>query len=154
MVTIKQKTTVKTRVTADCPSHSRSDVAVRDVAFTIDEPVEREGTNLGPTPTETALAALAGCTNVIGNKVAHKMGLHVSDFKVSVVSDFDRRGVSLLEEIDVPFESIMLRVELSTDASQAQIDAMAVEVAKYCPLAKLFRQAGTVLNEEWIVRSA
>jgi putative redox protein len=139
---------------ASCPSHSRADVSVRDVSFTIDEPVERDGTNIGPTPTETALAALAGCTNVIGNKVAHKLGLDVSNFNVSIAADFDRRGVTLSEEIDVPFEAIKLRVELSTTATQGEIDQLAVEVAKYCPLAKLFRQAGTKLEEEWVIRAA
>ena len=154
MVTIKQKTTVKQRLTASCPSHSRSDISVRDVSLTIDEPKERDGTNLGPTPTETALAALAACTNVIGNKVAHKMGLDVSDFQISIVSDFDRRGVTLVEEIDVPFEAVKIRVELATNASQSEIDQLAAEVAKYCPLAKLFREAGTQLDEEWVIKSA
>ena len=154
MVTIKQKTTVKQRLEATCPSHSRSDISVRDVTLTIDEPKERDGTNLGPTPTETALAALAACTNVIGNKVAHKLGLAVSDFHISIVSDFDRRGVTLVEEIDVPFEKIKIRVELATNASQNEIDQLAVEVAKYCPLAKLFREAGTKLEEEWVIRNA
>lgn len=154
MVNIKQKTTVKQRIAASCPTHSRSDITVRDVAFTIDEPVERDGTNLGPTPTETALAALAACTNVIGNKVAHKLGLGVSNFNVSIVSDFDRRGVTLSEEVDVPFEAIKLRVELTTSATQVEIDQLSVEVAKYCPLAKLFRQSGTRLEEEWIIRAA
>jgi putative redox protein len=153
MVTIKQKTTVKQRLEASCPTHSRSDVRIRDVSLTIDEPIERDGTNLGPAPTETALAALAGCTNVIGNKVAHKLGLDVSNFHVSIVADFDRRGVTLSEEIDVPFEAIKLRVELETTASQSEIDALAIEVAKYCPVAKLFRQAGTKLDEEWIIRT-
>ena len=153
MVNIKQKTTIKQRMAANCPTHSRSDVTVRDVSFTIDEPVERDGTNMGPTPTETALGALAACTNVIGNKVAHKLGLDVSNFNVSIVSDFDRRGVTLNEEIDVPFEAIKLRIELSTTATQSEIDQLAVEVAKYCPLAKLFRQAGTKLEEEWIIRT-
>ena len=139
MVTIKLKTTVKQRLHASCPTHSRSDISVRDVSMIIDEPVERDGTNLGPTPTETALAALAGCTNVIGNKVAHKLGIDVSNFKVSIVADFDRRGVTLSEEIDVPFEAIKLQVELDTNASQSEIDQLATEVAKYCPLAKLFR---------------
>ncbi|MFY0609879.1 MAG: OsmC family protein [Hyphomicrobiaceae bacterium] len=154
MVTIKPKTTVKQRMTASCPTHSRSDVSVRDVSFVIDEPVERDGTNMGPTPTETALGALAGCTNVIGNKVAHKLGLDVSNFNVSIVADFDRRGVTLNEEIDVPFEAVKLRIELSTTATQAEIDQLAVEVAKYCPLAKLFRQAGTKIEEEWVIRAA
>lgn len=154
MVTIKPKTTVKQRLEANCPTHSRSDIKVRDVSFVIDEPVERDGTNMGPTPTETALAALAGCTNVIGNKCAHKLGLDVSNFNVSVVADFDRRGVTLAEEIDVPFEAIKLRVELDTSASQEQVQQLAAEVAKYCPLAKLFRQAGTRLEEEWVIRSS
>lgn len=153
MVTIKQKTTVKQRLEANCPSHSRSDVTVRDVTLTIDEPVERHGTNQGPTPTETALAALAGCTNVIGNKCAQKLGLEVSNFHVSIVADFDRRGVTLSEEIDVPFEAIKLRVELDTTATQEQVVLLATEVGKYCPLSKLFRQAGTKLEEEWVVRN-
>lgn len=154
MVVIRQKTTVKQRLVADCLSHSRSDVSVRDQVFTIDEPIERDGTNQGPTPTETALGALAGCTNVIANKVAHKIGLEIANVKVTVVSDFDRRGVTLAEEIDVPFEAIKLRVELDTAASQSEIDGLASEVAKFCPLAKLFRQAGTKLEEEWVIRGA
>lgn len=152
MASIKPKTTVTQRLEANCPTHSRADITVRDVSFVIDEPVERDGTNLGPTPTETALAALAACTNVIGNKVAHRMGLNVSHMQVSVASEFDRRGVTLAEEVDVPFRSVKLRVELSTDASRSEIDALARDVAKYCPLAKLFRQAGTQLEEEWVVR--
>ena len=152
MVAIRQKTTVKQRLEADCPSHSRTDVKVRDVSFTIDEPLERDGTNMGPAPTETALAALAGCTNTIANKVAHKLGLDVSNLHVSIIADFDRRGVTLTEEIDVPYEKIELRVELDTTAGQAEIDQLATEVAKYCPLSKIFRQAGTIIEEEWIVR--
>ena len=152
MVTIREKTTVKQRISAHCPSHSRSDVKVRDQAFIIDEPEERGGTNKGPTPTETALGALVACTNVIGNKVAHKLGIDVAGMDVSIVCDFDRRGVTLVEEIDVPFEAIKLRVEVQTSASQSEVDKLAREVAKYCPLAKLFRQAGTRLDEEWIIK--
>ena len=153
MVTIKEKTTVKQRIVAHCPSHSRSDVKVRDQSFIIDEPEERGGTNKGPTPTETALGALVACTNVIGNKVAHKLGIEVANMDVSVVCDFDRRGVTLVEEIDIPFEAIKLRVEIATSASQSEVDNLAREVAKYCPLAKLFRQAGTKLDEEWVIKS-
>ncbi len=154
MVAIKPKTTVKQRLEATCPSHSRTDISVRDVSFTIDEPIERDGTNLGPTPTETALAALAACTNVIGNKVAHKLGIAVNSFHVSVVSDFDRRGVTLVEEIDVPFEAVKLRIELDTAASEQDIQLLAAEVAKFCPLAKLFKQAGTRVEEEWVVKGS
>ncbi len=152
MAAIRLKTKVKTRVTANCPTHARSDVSVRDVSMVIDEPVERGGTNMGPSPTETALAALAGCTSVIGHKCAAKLGIEISNVTVDVTADFDRRGVTLEEEIDVPFEAVHVRVELDTNSNQDEINALAAEVAKFCPLSKLFHQAGSNVHEEWIVR--
>src|SRR5215510_6274782 len=53
MVTVKEKTTVTQRIRGNCPTHSRTEISVRDVKAVIDEPKEREGTNMGPTPTET-----------------------------------------------------------------------------------------------------
>ena len=58
MVVIKPKTTVTMRMAGAGTSHSRTDVSVRDVESTIDEPVERGGTNMGLSPTETLMAAL------------------------------------------------------------------------------------------------
>ena len=98
---IKMKTTVKLRAKADCPSHSKSDIAIRDINFAIDEPSERGGTNLGPTPTDTAIAALIGCTNVIGHKCASKLGVDIGHLTIDAICDFDRRGVTLEEEIEV-----------------------------------------------------
>ena len=92
--------TVKLRASAVSPSHSLSHISVRDLTFAIDEPVARGGTNLGPTPTDTALSAL-------------------------------------------------MTVEADGPATQAELDLVSAEVGKYCPLAKLFRQAGTVIEEDW-----
>ena len=147
---IRPKTTVKLKATAECPSHSLSEVAVRDLVFAIDEPIERDGTNKGPTPTDTAIAALIGCTNVIGHKCANSLGIDIGQLNISAVADFDRRGVTLAEEIDVPFTQISLKIETGEVVSQDDLDRLAAEVAKFCPLSKLFRQAGTVINEEWV----
>ncbi|MEM7291241.1 MAG: OsmC family protein [Pseudomonadota bacterium] len=143
------KTTVKLRSSAECPSHSLANIAVRDLEFSIDEPIERGGTNLGPTPTDTALAALIGCTNVIGHKCANKLGVDVGQLSISAVCDFDRRGVTLEEEIEVPFQKIILKVTTSNSVSSEELTSLAAEVSKYCPLSKLFRQAGTIIEEEW-----
>lgn len=143
------KTTVKLRASAHCPSHSKTEMSIRDLAFNIDEPTERGGTNSGPTPTDTALSALAGCTNVIGHKCAAKLGLDIGHLDISVVCDFDRRGVTLAEEVDVPFEAIELRVTAHGPASQADLDRVAAEVEKFCPLSKLFVQAGTRVTSRW-----
>jgi uncharacterized OsmC-like protein len=146
---IREKTTVKLEVSAQCPSHSRADISVRDQTFSIDEPVARGGTNEGPTPTDTALAALVGCTNVIGHKCAAKLGIDIGHLNISVVADFDRRGVTLTEEIDLPFAAIRLEVKSDGPATQAELQQVADETAKYCPLSKMFRAAGTVVTEDW-----
>ena len=147
---IRPKTTVKLKAEAQCPSHSLADVSVRDLTFAIDEPIERGGTNKGPTPTDTAIAALIGCTNVIGHKCADSLGIDIGHLNISAVADFDRRGVTLQEEVDVPFPKIALKIETGEVVSQADLERLAAEVGKFCPLSKLFRQAGTVIDEEWI----
>ena len=151
---MRPKTTVKLRMAARCPSHSLSQLNTRDVSFAIDEPLERGGTNLGPTPTDTAIAALVSCTNTIGNKCADTLGIDVGHFDISAVCEFDRRGVTLIEEIDVPFVKILLTVEADGSASEADLQRLAEEVAKYCPVLKLFRQAGTEIEEIWKKKTA
>lgn len=148
-INIRPKTTVKLRAAAECPSHSLTNVSVRDLVFAIDEPTERGGTNLGPTPTDTALAALIGCTNVIGNKCASSLGIEVGHLTISATCDFDRRGVTLQEEVNVPFARIELKVQTELPVSDSDLQRLTSEVAKFCPLSKLFKQAGTIIDEEW-----
>ncbi|WP_298959678.1 OsmC family protein [uncultured Roseibium sp.] len=146
---LREKTVVKLRVQANGLSHSRTDIGIRDVSYSIDEPVARGGTNLGPAPTEAALGALAGCTNVIGHKCAAKLGVDIGHLEIEITCEFDRRGVTLEEEIDVPF--VALRQVVSADGSLSEDDLRLVgdEVAKYCPLSKLFEQSGTKLETIW-----
>lgn len=146
---IKPKLTVTLSANADCPSHSLAEVSARELVQYIDEPIERGGTNKGFTPTETAISSLIGCTNVIAHKCASKLGIDIGHLKISAKCQFNRLGVTLTEEIDVPFEVINLTIISDGPASVAQLKEVAGEVEKYCPLAKLFRQAGTVINEDW-----
>ncbi len=149
MGAVREKTTVKLRASAQGISHSRTDVAIRDLSLTIDEPQARGGTNLGPTPTDTALAALAACTNVIGNKVAAKLGFELARIEVDIVCDFDRRGVTLTDEIDVPFVELVQTVTVHGALSEDQVMQIGSDVARFCPLSKLFEQAGTKLTTNW-----
>lgn len=150
---MKMKTVVKLKASADCPSHSKSDIAIRDLNFAIDEPTERGGTNAGPTPTDTVLAALIGCTNVIAHKCAAENNIDIGHLKIDAECDFDRRGVTLAEDIDTPFTAITLNITADGPASQQQLELVAANVQKFCPVSKLFRQAGTVINETWIAKS-
>jgi putative redox protein len=149
---IRPKTEVKMMMSGSGQSHARTQVRTRDVAGIIDEPVERGGTNLGLTPTETMVAALIGCTNVIAKRIAHGMGVEMGTLRVEAEATFDRRGTMLMEEVRVPFPNILLRIEAETSASEEQLDGIKRDLAKFCPIAKLLREAGTVIEEEWSVR--
>lgn len=147
---IKMKTVVTYRTTAACPTHARTEIPVRDLNVIIDEPKERGGTNLGPSPTETAMTALIACTNVIGQKNAHRLNIDLGEITIDADCKFDRRGVLMEEEIDVPFPAITLTVNCKTNASQHDLDRVGTETAKYCAIAKLFEAAGTDLTVNWV----
>ncbi|MFT5064578.1 MAG: putative OsmC-like protein [Yoonia sp.] len=147
---VKMKTVVTYRASATCPTHARTEIPVRDLNVIIDEPTERGGTNLGPTPTEAAMTALIACTNVIGQKNAHRLGTDLGEVTIDANCKFDRRGVLMEAEIDVPFPEVTLTVNCTTSASQAELDLVGVETAKYCAIAKLFQAAGTNLKVNWV----
>lgn len=149
MVQARPKTIVSTKVAGNCPSHSLTHISARDVGIVIDEPEARGGTNQGPSPTETTIASLIGCTNVIGHKCAAKLGIDIGHLHISADCEFDRRGVTLAEDIDLPFRRITLTIESDGPASDEDLARVAQEVAKYCPVSKLFRQAGTQIEEHW-----
>ncbi len=146
---IRQKSTITIKLSGKGTSHSRSETAVRDLVSVIDEPIERGGTNEGLSPTETTFASLIGCTNVIGNKCAGKLGIDIGHLEFEMEVDFDRRGVLLMEEVDVPFTAIRLAVIAHGPASPAEIDQVAAETEKFCPISKLYEKAGTDLTVTW-----
>lgn len=146
---IRMKTEIEMKLSGHGQTHARTRVAVRDVFQTIDEPLERSGTNLGLTPTETLIASLVGCTNVISKRIAQGMGFTLGDMKIAASSKFDRRGVTLAEEVEQPFSDIVLDIEVETDGSLEQIEAMQADLRKFCPIAKVIRNSGVTITEHW-----
>jgi putative redox protein len=151
MVVVKEKTTVAQRIRGNCPTHSRTEISVRDVTTVIDEPTEREGTNRGPTPTETMVAALIACTNVISHKCARKHGVEFKSMSIDAESILDRRGTRLLEEVEVPFPKIRLVIDVTTNASDAEMEKVTADLHRFCPISKVIRNSGTELEEIWNV---
>lgn len=151
MVTIREKTVVKMRLDGACPSHSLTEVSTRDVKTIVDEPAERGGTNKGPSPTETLMAALIACTNVITHKVAEKNGVDIKSLHVKLEADFDRRGVRLVEEVEVPFPAITLFIDMATDAPADKVELVKKELPMFCAVSKVMRASGSQINEIWNV---
>lgn len=149
---IRQKSVVQIKMTGAADSHSHCVVATRDVSLTIDEPIERGGTNLGFSPTETAFAALVGCTNTIGHKCANKLDVDIGTLTFEMEIDFDRRGVLLMEEVETPFKAIRLQVTSDGNASLSQLEEVAAETEKYCAVSKLYKNAGTDVKVHWTTK--
>ena len=130
-------------------SHSRADIIARDVESVIDEPVSRGGTNLGLSPTETLMSSLIGCTNVITHRIMEKMGFKINSLDIKSKTLFNKDGVSLIQEVEVPFPEITLDIAISTNASESDLVEVKKQLAMYCPIAKVIRNSGTVINENW-----
>jgi len=146
---IKMKPYVRQVVTGVAESHSLTLLKTRDLIDVSDEPEERGGTNEGMAPTEFFEASLVACTNVISHKIAKKNGVDLMSFHITVDAGFHRYGVMLKEEIDLPFEDMILTVDVTTDASDEEMQQLAKELAMYCPISKMIVAAGTKLETAW-----
>ena len=140
---------VNMKLEGSSKSHSRLDILARDVESVIDEPVARGGTNLGLSPTETLVSSLLGCTNVITHRIIEKMGLTIDSLEIKSKTKFNKDGASLIEEVDIPFTEIILDIDISTDASEDDLIEVKKQLAMYCPIGKVIRNSGTVINENW-----
>jgi len=70
---------------------------------------------------------------------------------IDAESTLDRRGTQLLEEIEVPFPKIRLVVDVTTDASEADIEKVKADLHRFCPISKVVRNSGTDIEEVWNV---
>ena len=148
---IQIKPAITMKMEGEANTHALTKMKVRDLSILTDEPVERGGTNNAPSPTETMLASLIGCTNVITQKIAAKHGIDVLRLKIVATAQFDRRGVSLEDEIKVPFPEIDLNIELTTRGDDADVAVLQMDLSKYCPISKILRESGTKINENWTI---
>ena len=76
------------RVAMQNAASTRSVMTVRGHELITDEPAS----DTGPTPLETALAALMGCEGVIINRCAEAMGFAYSAVEIEGEGEVDRRG--------------------------------------------------------------
>lgn len=138
-----QVKSAKCRLVGEAVSHSRTDISVRDVKVITAEPLERDGTNMGASPTETMMAALVGCTNNVATRIAHHQKLNFEIASIECDVEFDRRGVISAEPITVPLPNITLTINVETDATPEQLAEVAKMLPVSCPVSKVFREAGS-----------
>ncbi len=154
MTATKIKTSVRTKLTGESESHSRTLLRSRDLIDISDEPEARGGSNEGFAPTEMALASLLACSNVISHKIAAKNNIDIQHIDFEIDAEFNRLGVTLQDEIDVPFPEILLTIKLKTSASEQELDILKQDLPRFCPVAKVFSQSGSKITTKWLVNQA
>jgi len=151
MANVKEKAIWKFRLSGSAETHTRSRVSSRDVQMTIDEPIERGGTNEGPMPVEMVFAGLIGCTHVISNKLAIANQVEIVDMDIDVVTTMDSRGTRLIEPIDVPFPDTVLNIKATMKGDESSIETVIDKLQEHCAVSKMLRQSGTIITENWTV---
>ena len=78
-------------------------------------------------------------------------GIALKAMTIDAESTLDRRGTQLLEEIEVPFPKIRLLIDVTTDASEPEMEKVKADLRRFCPISKVVRNSGTELEEVWNV---
>lgn len=112
----------------------RTDVRIRDHAFLTDEPVDKGGTDTGPTPSELLAGALAACTSITIRMYADRKQWPVGDIDVRVwrrrVDEKDPADPSAApRRIDV-FE---MEVDIDGPLTEEQLGRL-MDIAGRCPV--------------------
>jgi putative redox protein len=149
---IKQKTLIDLKLRGVAETHARTHVTTRDVATLVDEPAIRGGSNMAPSPTETLMASLAGCTNVVSSRIAEKLGVQLLDLTVDIDAKLDRRGAALELDVAIPFPEVTVTIHANSDATPEQIAILKHDLARFCPIAQVLRQAGSKVTDVWDIR--
>ncbi len=68
-------------------------VTARNHTITIDEPIEKGGTDTGMNPVEMMLGSIAACLTLTISIYAEAMGVNVEDIQVDVEGDLNSAGM-------------------------------------------------------------
>jgi uncharacterized OsmC-like protein len=134
---------------------TRTEVHVRHFpAVVTDEPDSMGGTNTGPSPLETVLAALVGCDGVIINGVARAMDFRYTGVDMECSGQVDIRGPKGVSGIRPYFEKIALKLVVHTDEPPERVEKLKRNVEFRCPVMNLLRSADVELDVTWEVAPA
>ena len=130
-----------------------------DAPLWLDEPRDLGGTNQGPTPLESVLASLCGCTAMIVHIIRREMGFELGGLRCEAdgVTDVRRaemrrtgKKYSEVEPIAYHFHRVDQRIFIETSESEERLETLKGHVARLCPVSRLLEDAGVDFRVTWI----
>jgi putative redox protein len=58
------------------------------------------------------------------------------------------------DHLKVPFPSMILNINIKSPNDPAEFDKVKADLQKFCPIAKVIRESGTVITENWNISKA
>ncbi|RUA29785.1 MAG: OsmC family peroxiredoxin [Bacteroidetes bacterium] len=118
-------------------SATRINVSAGKFNLIIDEPEQMGGSNLGPTPVQVLLMALAGCLNVTAHEVAKQQNLGLKSLNIEIEGDLDACTFMGCNDVNrAGFEAIKVNMNAQFEKMQMQetIDNWLAETERRCPV--------------------
>jgi len=114
---------------------TKTEVKARNFNIIVDEPKELGGEDDAPNPVEYILAGYAGCLNVVTHLVAREKNIEIRYLRINIHGEINPQrlfGQSFDERAG--FCSIHVEIEIQTNASQEENEALIREVKERCPV--------------------
>lgn len=120
----------------------RSEATVRGFApLASDEPAALGGTDTAPNPVEQLLAALGNCLAVGYAANASAAGIEIADLRISLEGDIDLHTFLGLSEGNAGYKSIRVQVDLKSNATEEQRQALHRKVVHSSPVGHTLSRA-------------
>lgn len=128
---------------------ARSDATMRTVADTgetglviLDEPAAHGGTASGPTPLQTVVAALCGCTEVTFRRTATEYGLEYQAIDFESAFTIDIRGRMGDRSVRPHFRTVNVRAVVTSGEPIDKITSVVAETEARCPVRSPLSSSG------------
>ena len=148
---MKMPDNVTLRVSGKTANATRTDTTAGRHTLVMDEPESRHGKDEGMLPLQALMCSLAGCTNVVLNRIAEENGIEVRGLSLDLSGRLDVRGIRGIQEIDRPLRRIDLRIKFETTAEADKIEILRAQLNRRCAVSVIFRAAGIEVRETWDV---
>lgn len=128
----------------------KSEITIRDFSpVTMDEPGDLGGQDTAPTPMEYVLAALLGCTTVMAVMIAKEMAIKVNALMMRAEGELNTDGIMGKGNVPPYFTRVKQEISINSTASQEQLERLAEQIKKRCPVYNMLKAAGTVVEVSW-----
>jgi len=114
----------------------------------MDQPKHAAGHDLGPTPLDVILSAIAGCFGTIGRIIAHQQKIDLRGMRFELEADYDPDGLlGRNRDVRPGFEEIRVRVDIYAELSASEKLELLREIERRCPVADNLAHGTRLVSE-------